>query len=90
MFGLLEKKSGSVKCPSGSALVLVIVITVLLATVGVMFVMVSRVSQLTTSAISDNRELTGAVDVIVNRINTVLVEDLFGSEDGEQHLFAGP
>jgi len=76
----LDEKSCSVKRKAGSALVLVIVITVILATVGVMFVMMSRVSQTATSAISDNRELAGAVDVVVNRIQTVLVDDLFGSD----------
>jgi len=83
----LEEKFGSVKAPAGSALVLVIVITVILATVGVMFVMMSRVSQTATSAISDSRELVGAVDMVVNRIQTVLVNDLFGSD---ANMFNGP
>ncbi|MHC5059546.1 MAG: hypothetical protein ACYTFK_00450 [Planctomycetota bacterium] len=86
----MKKKAGYVRCSSGSALILVIVITVLLATVGVMFVLMSRVGRFTTSAISDNRELAGAVDVVVNRINTVLAQDLFGSEDGEPYFFAKP
>ncbi len=82
-----EEKLRFVKYRAGSALVLVIVITVLLATVGVMFVMMARVSQVATSAISDNRELSAAVDVVVNRIHTVLVDDLFGSDD---NMFNGP
>ncbi len=83
----LEKKSRPVAPHAGSALVLVIVITVLLATVGVMFVVMARLSQSATSAISDNRELSAAVDVVVNRIQTVLVDDLFGADD---RMFNGP
>jgi len=87
------KKSGSDRPPTGSALVLVIVITVLLATVGAMFVMMSRVGSATSSAISDNRELSAAVDVVVNRIQTVLVEDLLGYSPYTGtglHLLASP
>ena len=87
MVGWFEEKLRFVKYRAGSALVLVIVITVLLATVGVMFVMMARVSQVATSAIADNRELSAAVDVVVNRIHTVLVNDLFGSDD---NMFNGP
>ena len=82
-----EEKLRFVKYRAGSALVLVVVITVLLATVGVMFVMMSRVTQTATSAISDNHELAGAVDVVVNRIGTVLVDDLFG---GDANMLNGP
>ena len=70
----------SAKCRGGSALVLVVVVTAMLAVVGVMFVMMSRVDSIATSAISENRELSAAVDTVVKRINTVLVDDLFGSD----------
>jgi len=65
MIERLEQKLRFVKYRAGSALVLVIVITVLLATVGVMFVVMSRLGQVATSAIADNRELSAAVDVVV-------------------------
>lgn len=87
MIRRLKEKLRFVKYRAGSALVLVIVITVLLATVGVMFVMMSRLGQVATSAIADNRELSAAVDVVVNRIHTVLVDDLFGGDD---NMFNGP
>jgi len=80
MIRRLEEKLKSVKCRAGSALVLVIVITVMLAVVGVMFVMMARVDSIATSAISDNSQLAAAVDTVVERINTVLVDDLFGSD----------
>jgi len=90
MIRRLEEKLKSVKCRAGSALVLVIVITVMLAVVGVMFVMMARVDSIATSAISDNSQLAAAVDTVVERINTVLVDDLFlGDGTGpEQHLLA--
>jgi hypothetical protein len=60
---------------TGAALILVVVVTVLLAVIGVMFLMVSRVSEMETSAIADSRDLNGAVQTVVNRINQVLVAD---------------
>jgi len=88
----LEEKLKSVKCRAGSALVLVVVVTVMLAVVGVMFVMMARVDSIATSAISENRELLAAVDTVVERINTVLVDDLFARApaDFDLHLFAEP
>jgi hypothetical protein len=76
----LDGKLNNVRYRAGSALVMVVVLTVLLAVVGVMFVMTSRVDEIATSAISDSRELSAAVDVVVNRIQTILVDDLFGSD----------
>jgi hypothetical protein len=64
----------------GSALLLVVVVTVLLAVVGVMFVMVARVGEMETSAVIDTRDLNTAVESVVTRIHTVLVEDLFGTD----------
>jgi hypothetical protein len=91
MIRRLEENLKSVKCRTGSALVLVIVVTVMLAVVGVMFVMMARVDSIATSTISENSELAAAVDTVVEQINTVLVEDLFwGDGTGpEQHLLAG-
>lgn len=71
----------------GSALLLVVVVTVLLAVVGVMFVMVARVGEMETSAVIDSRDLDTAVESVVTRIHTVLVEDLFGTN--EQMLTGG-
>ena len=65
----------------GSALLLVVVVTVLLAVVGVMFLMVARVGEMETSAVIDTRDLNTAVESVVTRIHTVLVEDLFQGGD---------
>ncbi len=62
----------------GAALILVVVVTVLLAVIGTMFLMTSRVSEMETVAVTDERDLKAAVETVVGRIDEVLVEDLFG------------
>lgn len=62
----------------GSAMILVVVVTVLLAVVGVMFVMVARVGEMASTAVVDHADLDAAVESVVSRIHSVLVEDLFG------------
>ena len=66
---------------NGSALILVVVVTVLLAVIGVMFLMVSRASEMESGAVIQNKDLDSAVDTVVARINEVLVEDLFGTDN---------
>ncbi|MCE5184721.1 MAG: general secretion pathway protein GspK [Planctomycetaceae bacterium] len=65
----------------GSALLLVVVVTVLLAVIGVMFLMVSRAGETETGAVVQSKDLDNAVQSVVTRINEVLVNDLFGSDD---------
>ena len=65
----------------GSALILVVVVTVLLAVVGVMFLMVARASEMETGAVIQSKNLDDAVDTVIARINEVLVEDLFGNNN---------
>lgn len=65
---------------SGSALILVVVVTVLLAVVGVMFLMISRAGETQSGAVVQSKDLSAAVDTVVNRINDVLVDDLFGQK----------
>jgi hypothetical protein len=62
----------------GSALILVVVVTVLLAVVGVMFLMISRAGETQSGAVVQSKDLNAAVETVVNRINEVLVDDLFG------------
>ncbi len=64
----------------GAALILVIVVTVLLAVIGVMFLMTSRLSEMETAAVAGSRDLDSGVQAVVGRINEVLVEDLFGND----------
>jgi len=63
---------------AGSALILTVVLTSLLAIVGVLFVMIARVDKIATSAILENRELDAAVDTIVAEISEQLVLDVPG------------
>ncbi len=60
----------------GSALILVVVLTSLLAVLGVMFVMVSRVDSISTSAVTDNKELSFAVDTVIADISKELADDV--------------
>ncbi len=66
---------------AGSALILTVVLTSLLAIIGVLFVMVSRVDKMATSAISENRSLNLAVETVVAKISRELVLDVPGMTD---------
>jgi len=61
---------------NGSALILAVVLTSLLAIVGVLFVMTARVDKIATSAISEHRELDLAIDAVIARIAQELVLDV--------------
>jgi len=73
-----EWKISESKFSSGSALILAVVLTSLLAIVGVLFVMVSRVDKMATSSISENKELNFAVETVVAKISEELVLDVPG------------
>lgn len=70
-----ERQTTSGECV-GSALILTVVLTSLLAIVGVLFVMVARVDKIETSAISENKELDFAVETIVAKISQDLAFDI--------------
>jgi len=70
---------------SGSALILVVVLTSLLAILAVMFMLSSRVDKITASAISGNKELDFGVDSVVAKISQELVDDLPGSSNQEYY-----
>jgi len=61
--------------PSGSALIMAVVLTSLLAVVGAVFVMSARIDKMATSAVSENRQLDLAVDSVVAQISQLLVAD---------------
>ncbi|MHC4581837.1 MAG: hypothetical protein ACYS14_10295, partial [Planctomycetota bacterium] len=65
----------------GSALILTVVLTSLLAIIGVVFVMVSRVDKMATSAISENKSLNFAVETVVAKISRELALDVPGMTD---------
>lgn len=87
-------KRQSVRRQGGSAFILVVVVTVLLAVIGLMFVMVARLGEMGSSAVVDNADLDAAVQTVVSRINTALVADLFGADgvigsDGPHYTWPG-
>ncbi|MCK4998389.1 MAG: hypothetical protein KAS23_02600, partial [Anaerohalosphaera sp.] len=61
---------------AGSALILVVVLTVLLSAVGILFVLMSRLDEMTSSALSTNEELDAGVAAVVSKIEQVLADDL--------------
>ncbi len=61
---------------SGSALILVVVLTSLLSILAVMFMLSSRVDKIAASAISGNKELDFGIDSVVAKISQQLVEDV--------------
>lgn len=72
--------------PKGNALLLAIVTTLLLFIIGMAFMLTSRTDVQTVTAVADRDGLDNAVQAVVNRINTVLVEDLFGTGGTAQLL----
>jgi hypothetical protein len=90
-----RKFAGSVVSP-GSALILAVVLTSILAIVGVLFIMMARVDKVSTSAISENRELNLAIDTIIAEISQQLISDIPGVTGQEYHdypqhtVVAGP
>ncbi|MBN2138529.1 MAG: hypothetical protein JW720_12045 [Sedimentisphaerales bacterium] len=79
----------------GSALILTVVLTSLLAIVGVLFLMVSRLDRMASSSVSQNVELDLAVDTVVGRICEQLAWDVPGTDLGggllpEYHDYPGP
>ncbi len=73
------------KYEAGSALILAVVLTSLLAIIGVMFVMMARVDKMATSAISENKELNFAVEAVVAKISQELALDVPGMPKGREY-----
>jgi len=73
-----DKKWSRKALPAGSALILAVVLTSLLAIIGVLFVLVSRVDKMATSSISENQELNLAVETLIAQISQELTLDVPG------------
>ncbi len=70
---------------TGSALILTVVLTTLLALIGVLFIMAARIDKMGTTATSESRELDFAVDTVVAQICEVLAEDVPGASDSQEY-----
>lgn len=90
MFNRLMRHKNT-KNSKGSALILTVVLTVLLSLVGVLFVMATRVDEISSLAMVQQKNLDMAVDAIVSDIADILVQDLYGDPNESEigHLFAG-
>jgi len=73
-----DKKWSRKALPAGSALILAVVLTSLLAIIGVLFVLVSRVDKMATSSIAENQELNLAVETVVAQVSQELTLDVPG------------
>ncbi len=71
--------------PRGSALILTVVLTSLLAIVGVLFVMASRIDRMATTAATESRELTCALDTVLAQINQALIDDVPGVTPNQEY-----
>ncbi len=69
----------------GSALLLTVILTSLLAIVGVLFLMATRIDKMATSATAENREITFAVDSVVARIAEELARDVPRGSAGQEY-----
>jgi len=85
MMKLQDRKTQQGKILGGSALILTVVLTSLLAMVGVVFLMIARVDKIATSAILENRDLNAAVDTVVAQISEELVLDTPGVAAQEEY-----
>ena len=74
---------------SGSALILAVVLTSLLAVIGTMFLMIARVDKASTSSIAENKELDFAVESIVAKISQILTTDVPGVANAEYYDYPG-
>ena len=90
MTELMKWRSSRLATYAGSALILTVVLTSLLAIVAVLFVMISRVERMASSALSDSRDLDLAVGTLVERLSNELVLDVPGVAGQEYHDYPGP
>ena len=74
----------------GSALILTVVLTSMLAIVGMMFVMAARVDKMSTSAIAENKELNFAVETIVAKLSQELILDVPRAADPNREYYDYP
>jgi len=84
----MKRKYGT-RMNAGSAFILAVVLTTLLAIVGTMFLMAARVNKMSTSAISENRELNFAVETVIALVSQELVLDTPGIADQEYYDYPG-
>lgn len=74
---------------SGSALILTVVLTSLLAIIGTVFLMSSRIDKMSSSAVTQDKQLNYAVDTVVEKIKERLRADVPGIPGVEYEDYPG-
>lgn len=82
-------KAKSPKHASASALIIAVILTSLLAIIGMMFVMIARVDKMATSSIALNKDLDSAVETVVANISQQLILDVPGMPGQEYYDYPG-
>ncbi len=85
-----NRKSAKGNFRAGSALILAVVLTTLLAIIGVTFVMSARVDKMATAGVSENKELNYAVESVVTKISQLLAVDVPGPNNPGQEYYDYP
>jgi len=80
-----ERRATSGEFSAGSALILAVVLTSLLAVIGVVFLLSARIDKMAASAFSENRELDFAVETVVTKISRELALDVPGVSGQEYY-----
>jgi hypothetical protein len=83
-------KKYKIKYNTGSALILAVVLSTLLAIVGVLFVMAAHINQMGTAAVAENKELEYAVDTVVAQLSQELVSDVPGFVNPAEEYYDYP
>ena len=79
------------KTANGSALILTVTISVLLAIIAVLFILRTSVDSIGTLSVSDNKELSYAVETVVAQLSRELVQDTPSVGGPEKyHTYPGP
>ena len=78
------------KMSKGSALILTVVLTSLLAIVGTLFLMSSRIERMASSAVTEEKQLSNAIDNVVEVIKSKLRSDVPGVPGVEYEDYPGP
>ena len=84
-----ERRATGDEFSAGSALILAVVLTSLLAIIGVVFLLSARIDKMAASAFSENRELDFAVETVVTKISRELVLDVPGIAGQEYYDYPG-
>src|SRR4030042_4253159 len=79
------KKSFAGRFSKGSAFIFVVLLTTLLAVIGLMFLMTARLDKFSTSSLVQDRDLDNAAQTIISEISQQLVLDTPGVDPNQEY-----